>query len=127
MPDTRSDNALRARAKDGNADAVDELVRRHRADEGRPLWREPSVVRLRTADQLVGAVVDVVVDTHRDGENTTTRRGRLVSAAVGGTSGAIVLRFPDDANRRDVLIELARVRRIERAVISPAAAATYPR
>lgn len=108
-----TDNALRTRAKLDSADAIDELVRRRRNGvidpSTTPLWREPSAVRLRFADYFVGSVVEVDVDLHRDASNVVTHVGRLVSSAFGGTSGAVVLRFPLEDNRRDRLIELARV------------------
>lgn len=119
-----SDNALRKLAKTGNNDAVAELVSRRIADGG-TIWREPPLVRLRIADTFVGRVVDVDDDMHRNGTAIFTITGRLVSAAYGGnSSGAIILRFP---NRRDALVELARVAAIRPAPISPVLAATYPR
>lgn len=126
-----TDNALRTKVKTSAVDAVDagaELVRRRVAGLVTvPLWREPGIVRLRFADLYVGEVVDVDVDRHRDGSHVETHRARLVSAAHGGTSGAVVLRFPLDRNLRDHLVELALVSAIRVAPIGPQTSATYPR
>jgi hypothetical protein len=124
-----SDSALRRLAKQHDAGAIRELVDRQLSGAiDAPLWREPSSVRLRVADEFVGAVVDVDVDRLRTpGAEVDTVRARLVSSAYGGTSGAIVLRFPAEANLRDRLVELALVRRIRRAPVGAALAATYPR
>lgn len=121
------DRALIRLAKQDDPAAIAELVRRQLEPGAGKLWRLPSVVRLRTADEYVGAIVDVDIDAYRDGTRIQTVTARLVSSAYGGTSGAIVLRFPVEANRRDRLVELARVAAIRRARVSAALAATYPR
>lgn len=126
-----TDTALRKLASsstDPDPEAIRTLVDRLAADPARKVWREPGVVRLRFADRFVGSVVDVDVDRNRDGSVVDTIRARLISAAYGGTSGALILRHPLSRNRRDQLVELALVSGIRYAVTSdPSELNDFPR
>lgn len=121
---------LRARASNDDAHAVAELVKRSLSPDRLSTRAElvvhglPTLVRLRLADHFVGSVVDVTVGrAEAYGEPV---RGRVVTVAYepGGKPGGLVLRFAADANRRDVFLNLATVRRIACAV---GADAGYPR
>lgn len=78
-----------------------------------PLFRLPSHARLAAVRPLVGKMVTVTFDRHRDGSNLETLVGLLVAVATpygsGAQSHSLILRTGGPASR-DFILSIARVR-----------------
>lgn len=120
MTTTRTRAELARLARDGNADAIDELVQRAVTVTRRPeqqlvtlgvFYGLEQTVRLRAADLFVGHLVRATLGRYAD--SATTVEGEVLTVAfAAGEPGGLVLRFDEASNRRDRYVNLATVREL---------------